>query len=274
MKKNYQKIFILILIFNLHYFAFSKSNNAYSIKCKQEDNGTTCTTNDNSIPKQQPNPTPKQQPNPIPKQQPNPTPKQQPNPIPKQQPNPTPKQKPNPIPKQKPNPIPKQQPNPYSSPQLMETKSNPYSLAAGIGTGNPLVNILISIPYIDIDFGYGGFLYFKSENFHPYILIGIDLIFKQQIGNSLIVGGGFGIDTDWSQANLTVPGTTQPSPYERIGIATRLPISIEYKILQNLSLGLKICSTVGSTIFLTKPTIVFEGMRFKFFAIGFIRVFM
>ncbi|QBK63229.1 DUF3996 domain-containing protein [Borrelia miyamotoi] len=218
MKKNYQKIFILILIFNLHYFAFSKSNNAYSIKCKQEDNGTTCTTNDNFIPKQQP--------------------------------------------------------NPYSSPQLMETKSNPYALAAGIGTGNPLVNILISIPYIDIDFGYGGFLYFKSENFHPYILIGIDLIFKQQIGNSLIVGGGFGIDTDWSQANLTVPGTTQPSPYERIGIATRLPISIEYKILQNLSLGLKICSTVGSTIFLTKPTIVFEGMRFKFFAIGFIRVFM
>ncbi|QGT56587.1 DUF3996 domain-containing protein [Borrelia miyamotoi] len=273
MKKNYQKIFILILIFNLHNFAFSKSNNAYSIKCKQEDNGTTCTTNNNPTSKQ-PNPNPKQ-PNPTPKQpnptskQPNPKPKQ-PNPTPKQ-PNPTPKQ-PNPTPKQ-PNPTPKQ-PNPYSSPQLMETKSNPYSFAAGIGTGNPLVNILISIPYIDIDFGYGGFLYFKSENFHPYILIGIDLIFKQQIGNSLIVGGGFGIGADWSQANLTAPGTTKPSPYERIGIATRLPISIEYKIIKNLSLGLKICSTVGSTIFLTKPKIVFEGMRFKFFAIGFIRVFM
>ncbi|WAZ85176.1 DUF3996 domain-containing protein [Borrelia miyamotoi] len=156
----------------------------------------------------------------------------------------------------------------------METKSNPYSFAAGIGTGNPLVNILISIPYVDIDFGYGGFLYFKSANFYPYILIGIDLIFKQQIGNSLIVGGGFGIGSDWSQANLTAPGNTKPSPYERIGIATRLPISIEYKIIKNLSLGLKVCSTVGSTIFLTKPKIVFEGMRFKFFAIGFIRVFI
>ncbi|BCR21834.1 DUF3996 domain-containing protein [Borrelia sp. HM] len=248
MRKKYQKIFIfiLILMFNSYYFAFSKSNHPYSIECKQEDDGTVCITNTRPTP-EKPNPTPKQ-------------------------PNPTPKQR-NPIP-EKPNPIPKQT-NPYLAQSIVKAKNNPYSFAAGIGIGNPFINILISIPYIDINLGYGGFLYLNPENFHPFNLIGIDLSFKQQIG-TLILGGGFGVGADWSQANLTIPGgtTTQTSPYERIAILARLPISIEHKIIKNLSLGLKVCATVGPTIFLTKPKIVFEGMRFKFFAIGFIRFFM
>ena len=241
MGKKYQKIFIfiLILIFNSYYFAFSKSNHPYSIKCKQEDDGTTCITNTKTSP-------------------------EKPVPIPN---------KPNPIPKQ-PDPI-AEKLNPYIAQPIVKAKNNPYSFAAGIGIGNPFINILISIPYIDIDLGYGGFLYLNPENFHPFNLIGIDLAFKQQIG-TLILGGGFGVGADWSQANLTIPnGTTkQTSPYERIAILARLPISIEHKIIKNLSLGLKVCATVGPTIFLTKPKIVFEGMRFKFFAIGFLRFFI
>ncbi|BDU62919.1 hypothetical protein BOFE_04590 [Candidatus Borrelia fainii] len=226
MKNNTQKIFILLLIFNLHHFAFSKSNNNYSIRCKQEDDGKTCITNDKTT-------------------------------------------------LEKPKPI-LEEPKSHiiTNFYAMKKEKNPYSFAAGIGTGNPLINLLISVPYVDIDIGYGSFLYFNPTNFKPYNLIAIDLIFKQQIGKYLIVGGGFGIGTDWSQANLTPPGTTQPSPYDRIGIVTRLPLSIEHKIVKNLSLGFKVYPTLGPTIFLTKPKIIFEGIRFKFFAIGFIKVLM
>ncbi|AHH12425.1 Hypothetical protein BHO_0074800 [Borrelia hermsii YBT] len=242
MEKNAQKIFILLLIFGLYHFAFSQSNETYSIKCQQEDDGITCTTNDKPIP-------PKPQPAP-PKPQPQPTP-------PKPQPQPTP---------------PKSQPNIITNPHAMKIKKHPYSFAAGTGIGNPLINLLISVPYVDIDLGYGSFLYFNSTNFKPYNLIAIDLIFRQQIGKSFIIGGGFGIGADWSQANLTSPGSKQPAPYDRIAIVTRLPLLIEYKIIKNLSLGFKIYPTLGPTIFLTKPKIVFEGMRFKFFSIGFIKV--
>ncbi|AAX17734.1 hypothetical protein BT0406 [Borrelia turicatae 91E135] len=275
MKNNTQKIFILLLIFNLHHFAFSKSNNNYSIRCKQEDDGTTCITNDKPIieePKltlEEPKLT-LEEPKPI---------IEEPKPIIEE-----PKltlEEPKPIseePKlilEEPKPI-FEEPKPQiiTNFHAIHREKNPYSFAAGIGTGNPLINLLISVPYVDIDIGYGSFLYFNPTNFKPYNLIAIDLIFKQQIGEYLIVGGGVGIGTDWSQANLTSLGTTQPSPYDRIGIVTRLPLSIEHKIIKNLSLGFKVYPTLGPTIFLTKPKIVFEGIRFKFFAIGFIRVFM
>ncbi|AHH03388.1 Hypothetical protein BHY_0437 [Borrelia nietonii YOR] len=251
MEKNAQKIFILLLIFGLYHFAFSQSDESYSIKCQQETDGITCTTNDKPIP-------PKPQPAP-----PKPQPQLDP---PKPQPQPTP-------PKPHPQPAPpKSQPNIITNPHAMKIKKYPYSFAAGTGLGNPLINLLISVPYVDIDLGYGSFLYFNSTNFKPYNLIAIDLIFRQQIGGSFIVGGGFGIGADWSQANLTSPGSKQPAPYDRIAIVTRLPLSIEYKIIKNLSLGFKIYPTLGPTIFLTKPKIVFEGMRFKFFSIGFIKV--
>ncbi|AHH10575.1 DUF3996 domain-containing protein [Borrelia coriaceae] len=245
MKKNALSVFILLLISNSNHFAFSQSNNAYFIQCQQENDGTICITNDKPIIKE-PKPIPKE-PKPIPKE---------PKPIPKE-PKPTPKEA---------------KPHINTNPNIKKKDKHPYSFAAGIGTGNPLINLLISVPYVDIDLGHGSFLYFNHTNFKPYNLIAIDLIFRQQVGKFLIIGGGVGIGADWSQANLTSYSNTKPSPYDRIAIVTRLPISIEYKIIKNLSLGFKIYPTLGPTIFLTEPKIVFEGMRFRFFAVGFIKV--
>ncbi|UPA10567.1 DUF3996 domain-containing protein [Borrelia parkeri] len=282
MKNNTQKIFILLLIFNLHHFAFSKSNNNYSIRCKQEDDGTTCITNDKpnleepkytlEEPKytlEEPKYTLEEPTTSL--EEPKYTLEEPTTSL--EEPKYT-LEEPKYTLEEPTTSLEEPKPQIITNFHAMKREKNPYSFAAGIGTGNPLINLLISVPYVDIDFGYGSFLYFNPTNFKPYNLIAIDLIFKQQIGEYLIVGGGFGIGTDWSQANLTSLGTTEPSPYDRIGIVTRLPLSIEYKIIRNLSLGFKVYPTLGPTIFLTKPKIVFEGIRFKFFAIGFIRVFM
>ncbi|AHH08379.1 DUF3996 domain-containing protein [Borrelia anserina] len=255
MEKKAKKIVILLLIFNLYYSAFSQSNNAYSIECKKKDDGTICITNDKPT-SEKPKPTSeKLKPT---SEKPKPT---------SEKPKPT-SEKPKPTSEKPKQHITKK--NHYA----IKSIKNPFSFAVGTGTGNPLINLLISIPYIDIDLGYGSFLYFSSANFKPYNLIAVDLTFRQQIGTSLIIGGGFGIGIDWSQANLIPPGAQQPSPYNRIGIVARLPLSIEYKVAKNLSLGFKTYPTIGPTILLTEPKIIFEGLRFKFFAIGFIRVFI
>ncbi|AWG42782.1 hypothetical protein CR532_02070 [Candidatus Borreliella tachyglossi] len=225
MGKNTQKILILLAMFNLHYFTFSKDNDPYIIKCNEENDGTTCITNgEDTIPK------PK-----IPA-------KKKPKVIPIIQP-----------------PIIKQEKTPYNS------------FSIGIGTGSPVANILISVPYADIDFGYGSFFEFNPDNFKSYFLFGIDLIFTKQIGPSVTVGGGFGVGIDWSKVDLVPPGGSDTITYERIGTVARLPLVMEYKFAKNLSAGFKVYSALGPTILLTKPKILFEGTRLKFFAIGFFK---
>lgn len=44
----------------------------------------------------------------------------------------------------------------------------------GFGVGYPLANITISVPYVDIDLGYGGFVGLKPNNFLPYVVMGVD----------------------------------------------------------------------------------------------------
>ncbi|UER67582.1 DUF3996 domain-containing protein [Borrelia sp. BU AG58] len=236
MGRNTRGLLILLLIFVLHYFAFSKSvGDAYKIKCNTEDDGTTCITNNNQKAVPKPKPTP-------PKPRPKPTP-----------PPPT-------VPRAK-----------IAAPVMHKEKTVYDSLALGVGTGSPVGNILFSMPYVDIDLGYGSFIGFKPGNFQNYILFGLDLVFKKEIGPTVIVGGGFGIGADWSKVDLVPPGNKIPTTYERIGTVTRLPISMEYKFAKNLSLGLKFYPSFGPTILLTKPKIVYEGVRFKFFAVGFIK---
>ena len=237
MRGNTQRILILLLTFNLHYFAFSKSNgDTYKIRCSSENDGTTCITNDNKKVAPKPKPTP-----------------------PKPKPKPTP-----PLPPTKPKVN-------VAKPAVHKEKTVYDSLALGAGTGSPVGNILFSMPYVDIDLGYGSFIGFKPGNFQNYILFGIDLVFKKEIGPTVIVGGGFGIGADWSKADLVPPGGKALTTYERIGTVTRLPIVMEYKFAKNLSLGLKVYPSFGPTILLTKPKIVYEGIRFRFFAVGFIK---
>ena len=215
---------------------FSKSNDiAYKIKCNTEDDGTTCITNDNKNVPPKPKPTPPPKPRLIP---------------------------------------PKKPKIPIVKPFVFKEKKEKTvydSFALGAGTGSPVGNLLFSMPYIDIDLGYGSFIDFNPKNFQHYILFGIDLIFKKEIGPTVVVGGGFGVGADWSKVDLVPPGGKELVTYERIATVIRLPITMEYKFAKNLSLGLKVYPSFGPTILLTKPKIVFEGVRFKLFAVGFIK---
>ncbi|QMU99187.1 DUF3996 domain-containing protein [Borrelia sp. A-FGy1] len=237
MEKNIQKILMLLLTLNIYYFAFSKSNDiAYKIKCNTEDDGTICTTNDNKN-------------------------------VHPNKPMPTHPPKARSI-HQKKTKI------SIAKPFLFKGKKEKTaydSFALGAGTGSPVGNILFSMPYVDIDLGYGSFIDFNPKNFQHYMLLGLDLIFKKEIGPTVVVGGGFGIGADWSQVDLIPPGSKKFITYQRIGTVSRLPITMEYKFAKNLSLGLKVYPSFGPTILLTKPKIMFEGIRFKLFAVGFIK---
>ncbi len=57
----------------------------------------------------------------------------------------------------------------------------------GFGVGYPLTSITISIPYVDIDLGYGGFVGLKPNNFMPYVAAGIDLLFKDEIHKNTMI---------------------------------------------------------------------------------------
>ncbi|WNY65862.1 DUF3996 domain-containing protein [Borreliella andersonii] len=141
----------------------------------------------------------------------------------------------------------------------------------GIGIGDPIANIVITIPYVNIDFGYGGFIGLKSNNFENYLNGGLDFIFKRRIGQYMKIGGGIGIGADWSKTSLIPPDKEEKTDYERIGAVVRIPFIMEYNFARNLSIGLKIYPAVGPTILLTKPSILFEGIKFNFFGFGFIK---
>ncbi|EED30047.1 DUF3996 domain-containing protein [Borreliella garinii] len=153
---------------------------------------------------------------------------------------------------------------------IKEKKS--YDLfSMGIGIGNPIANIIITIPYINIDFGYGGFIGPKSNNFENYLNGGIDIIFKKQIGQYMRIGGGIGIGADWSKTSLIPPDKEEETDYERIGAVIRIPFVMEYNFAKNLYIGFKVYPALGPTILLTKPKILFEGIKFNFFGFGFIK---
>ncbi|QMU99186.1 DUF3996 domain-containing protein [Borrelia sp. A-FGy1] len=160
----------------------------------------------------------------------------------------------------------------------------------GFGIGNPITNITISVPYVDIEFGYGGFNGLHPNNFVPYIISGIDFMFKEELYQNTIISGGFGVGVDWSQENMTntVPRekpeqddsdedteeiSPQKSTYKnRLGIVLRLPISLEYSFLKNLVIGFKAVATLGGVMLLDSKSM--EGMRFGFFGVGYLKIYI
>ncbi|AYE36275.1 hypothetical protein DB313_02070 [Borrelia turcica IST7] len=179
--------------------------------------------------------------------------------------------------------------------KVLREKENLNNLfGIGFGLGNPITNITLSFPYVDIEFGYGGFNGLHPNNFMPYIISGIDIMFKEELYQNTIMGGGFGIGVDWSQEkpNNTVPTEkteqeddddddeneeaeptpSQPTSQNRIGIVLRLPISLEYSFLKNLVIGFKAVATLGGVMLLDSMSI--EGMRFGFFGVGYLKIYI
>ncbi|WNY66764.1 DUF3996 domain-containing protein [Borreliella lusitaniae] len=149
----------------------------------------------------------------------------------------------------------------------------------GFGIGYPLTNITISVPYVDIDLGYGGFVGFNPNNFMPYVVLGIDILFKDEIHKNTMISGGIGVGADWSKGKPEKPeeeGENEikaDSLQNRIGIVVRLPLVIEYSFLKNIVIGFKAVATIGTTILFSSP-LSFEGARFNFLGTGFIKIYI
>ncbi|WPM05909.1 DUF3996 domain-containing protein [Borreliella sinica] len=152
------------------------------------------------------------------------------------------------------------------------------------GVGYPLANITISVPYVDIDLGYGGFVGLKPNNFMPYVIVGIDLLFKDEIHKNTMISGGIGIGADWSKENSDKSSQKldeeeeneaqqETSLQNRIGIVIRLPLVIEYSFLKNIVIGFKAVATIGTTMLFSNP-MSFEGARFNFLGTGFIKIYI
>lgn len=170
---------------------------------------------------------------------------------------------------------------------LNEQQIQDRSFGIGFGIGNPITNIIINFPYVDIDFGYGGFNGLQPNNFIPYVVFGIDILFKEEIYQNTTITGGLGIGTDLSQIksndqdasniqqgnnNTKKDQFSITSSNNRLGIVLRLPIILEYSFLTNVVIGFKAVTTLGGTMTLN-PTSM-EGIRFGFFGFGFIKIYI
>ncbi|ETZ18504.1 hypothetical protein BDCR2A_00477 [Borrelia duttonii CR2A] len=159
----------------------------------------------------------------------------------------------------------------------------------GFGIGNPITNIIINFPYVDVDFGYGGFNGLHPNNFIPYIVLGTDIVFKEEVYHNTTLSGGLGIGIDLSQvkpneqdaSNVTQQNNNGQNKQEefsltssnnRLGFTIRLPIILEYGFLKNVFIGFKAITTIGATM-IFNPTSM-EGIRFGFFGFGFIKIYI
>ncbi|WKC77965.1 DUF3996 domain-containing protein [Borreliella turdi] len=165
---------------------------------------------------------------------------------------------------------------------LTKEESVRHLFGIGFGVGHPLTNITISVPYVDIDLGYGGFIGLKPNNFMPYVVVGIDLLFKDEIHKNTMISGGIGIGADWSKGSPEKSNIEEEEENEtqqaaslqnRIGVVIRLPLVIEYSFLKNIVIGFKAVATIGTTMLFGNP-LSFEGARFNFLGTGFIKIYI
>ncbi|WP_151060064.1 DUF3996 domain-containing protein [Borreliella turdi] len=165
---------------------------------------------------------------------------------------------------------------------LTKEESVRHLFGIGFGVGHPLTNITISVPYVDIDLGYGGFIGLNPNNFMPYVVVGIDLLFKDEIHKNTMISGGIGIGADWSKGSPEKSNIEEEEENEtqqaaslqnRIGVVIRLPLVIEYSFLKNIVIGFKAVATIGTTMLFGNP-LSFEGARFNFLGTGFIKIYI
>ncbi|BCR21982.1 DUF3996 domain-containing protein [Borrelia sp. HM] len=116
----------------------------------------------------------------------------------------------------------------------------------GGSIGNPILNYIMSFPFIDLEIGYGGTnginmsgskLKSKKYNFNVFILSAIDLIFTIPLIEKLSLGTGIGVHIHISSYKSNFQNM-------ETGFGFRIPIAILYDLTTKVEIGAKIAPSI------------------------------
>ncbi|QFI14670.1 DUF3996 domain-containing protein [Borrelia sp. CA_690] len=116
----------------------------------------------------------------------------------------------------------------------------------GASIGNPIINLIMSFPFIDFEIGYGGSnginlsglkLESKFYDFNVLAIAALDFIFTIYLMKNLNLGIGIG-------GNLSLSSHTSKLINIELGFGIRAPVAIFYDITENLEIGIKIAPSV------------------------------
>lgn len=116
----------------------------------------------------------------------------------------------------------------------------------GASIGNPIINLIMSFPFIDFEIGYGGSnginlsglkLESKLYDFNLLAIAALDFIFTIPLIKKLNLGVGIG-------GNLSLSSHTSKLINIELGFGIRIPIVIFYDITENLEIGIKIAPSI------------------------------
>ncbi|WKC90066.1 DUF3996 domain-containing protein [Borreliella finlandensis] len=116
----------------------------------------------------------------------------------------------------------------------------------GASIGNPIINLIMSFPFIDFEIGYGGSnginlsgpkLESKFYDFNLLAIAALDFIFTISLIKNLNLGIGIG-------GNISISSHTSKLINIELGFGMRIPLVIFYDITENLEIGMKIAPSV------------------------------
>ena len=116
----------------------------------------------------------------------------------------------------------------------------------GISIGNPILNYIMSFPFIDLEIGYGGSnginmsgskLKSKKYDFNVFILSAIDLIFTIPLIEKLSLGAGIG-------GHIHISSHKSNFKNMETGFGFRIPITILYDLTTKVEIGSKIAPSI------------------------------
>lgn len=120
------------------------------------------------------------------------------------------------------------------------------SIGFGASIGNPIINLIMSFPFIDFEIGYGGSnginlsglkLESKLYDFNLLAIATLDFIFTIPLIKKLNLGAGIG-------GNLSLSSHTSKLINIELGFGIRIPLVIFYDITENLEIGIKIAPSI------------------------------
>ncbi|WKC99973.1 DUF3996 domain-containing protein [Borreliella bissettiae] len=116
----------------------------------------------------------------------------------------------------------------------------------GASIGNPIINLIMSFPFIDFEIGYGGSnginlsgpkLESKFYDFNLLAIAALDFIFTISLIKNLNLGIGIG-------GNISISSHTSKLINVELGFGIRIPLIIFYDITENLEIGMKIAPSI------------------------------
>ncbi|AJA90362.1 hypothetical protein OY14_02780 [Borreliella chilensis] len=116
----------------------------------------------------------------------------------------------------------------------------------GASIGNPIINLIMSFPFVDLEIGYGGSnginlsglkLESKSYDFNLLAIAALDFIFTISLIKNLNLGIGVG-------GNLNLSSHTSKLINIELGFGIRIPLAILYDITESLEIGIKIAPSI------------------------------